>query len=133
MITADVLQNSVNAATFERRRFQRLRRAVQTELRMQGSKMPIRAETTDISMGGCYIEMAVTIEIGTALNLVLWLGHKKLMIDGVVVTRHSHFGNGIEFGKMAEDARRKLQAFIDSADVVPKETEVTGFVEGLIV
>lgn len=133
MKTSTIFQQGINNAVFERRRSQRLRKAVQTELRVQGGETPMRAETADISMGGCYIEMAVTLEAGTPLNVVLWLGHKKLSVDGKVVTRHPQFGNGIEFGRMTEVSRRLLQAFLDSAEVVSTDCEVRAIPEGLIV
>lgn len=82
--------------------------------------MPIRVETADISMGGCHVEMAVTLDVGTALNIVLWLGHEKLAIAGRVVTRHLLFGNGIEFDNMSQDLRQRLQRFLE-ADSAPSD------------
>lgn len=114
MIKSGVFQNCIEVA-LDRRRFHRLRKAVQTEIRIQGEETPIHVETADISMGGCYVEMAITLEVGTPLRLVLWLGHKKAEIDGRVATRHPQFGNGIEFCKMADDTRSKLQSFLDNA------------------
>jgi c-di-GMP-binding flagellar brake protein YcgR len=133
MRTVTNYQESLHRAAFERRRFQRLKRAVQTELRVQGSESPIRAETADISAGGCYIEMGVTLDLGTPLKLVLWLGHKKLQLDAKIVTRHPQFGNGIEFGKMSETSKHLLQAFLDNAEVRSGDCEVRPIPEGLIV
>ncbi len=92
---------------------------------MAGSDTPIRAETADVSAGGCYIEMALTLEIGTPLNLVLWLGHKKLVLNGKIVTRHNHFGNGIEFGDMSTESRNRLLNFLESEDQDLSDTEVS--------
>lgn len=133
MITASVFQDCVQAAALERRRFQRLKKAVQAELRLAGSETPIRAETADVSAGGCYIEMALTLEIGTLMTLVLWLGHKKLVLDAKVVTRHMHFGNGIEFGKMSVESRNRLLHFLESEDEQSSDCVVSKFGEGLIV
>lgn len=133
MITPSVYQTSLKKAAFERRRFQRLKRSVQTELRAQGSETPVRTETVDISMGGCYIEMALTFEVGTLLKLVLWLGHKKLSVDAKVVTRHPQFGNGIEFGKMPEVSLNLLKTFLENAEVAPQDCDVSAIAQGLIV
>jgi hypothetical protein len=86
MITASAFQDGVASVLCDRRQFQRLHVAVQTELRVQGNEMPIRVETADISMCGCYVEMAVTLDVGTALNIILWLGHEKLAIAGRVAS-----------------------------------------------
>jgi hypothetical protein len=132
MITATLFQDCLQAAALERRRFQRLKKAVQAELRTQDSETPIRTETADISAGGCYIEMAVTLEVGTALKIVLWLGHKKLSLDGSVVTRHPQFGNGIEFGRMPEEARTLLLCFLERESADPAESDAISVVEGLM-
>ncbi len=113
MITATFTSDVVTGAQCERRRFPRLQVAVQTELRIHASGMPVRLETTDLSVGGCYVQMAITLSPGTPLDIVLWLGNEKLAIIGTVVTCHPQFGNGIEFNNMTSDARQKLQAFLE--------------------
>ncbi|MGO9088381.1 MAG: PilZ domain-containing protein [Candidatus Sulfotelmatobacter sp.] len=115
MIVAHVFQDGVTNLLSERRRFQRLPIAVQTELRVQGNLMPIRVETADISLGGCYVEMALTLAVGTPLSIVLWLGQEKLAVDGRVATCHPQFGNGIEFTGICSDAQQRLQRFLESA------------------
>jgi PilZ domain len=126
MITASAFQDGVASALCERRQFQRLLMAVQTELRVQGNEMPIRVETADISMSGCYVEMAVTLEVGTALNIILWLGHEKLAIAGKVVTRHPLFGNGIEFKTTSQDSRQRLQLFLDADGATSEDGQAGG-------
>ena len=133
MITASVFPNCVQAAALERRRFQRLKKAVQVELRTAGSETPTRTETADLSAGGCYIEMALTLEVGTSLTLVLWLGHKKLVLDGKIVTRHMHFGNGIEFDKVSAESRNRLLHFLESNGDQSSDGEFSKFAKGLIV
>jgi PilZ domain len=133
MITASAFQDGVASALCERRQFQRLHMAVQTELRVQGNEMPIRVETADISMCGCYVEMAVTLEVGTALNIILWLGHEKLAIAGKVVTRHPLFGNGIEFNIPPQDSRQRLQLFLDVDGEISEDGQASGFEDTLLV
>jgi c-di-GMP-binding flagellar brake protein YcgR len=133
MNTANLLQNSIEPTTIERRRFHRLKRAVQTELRAEAIETPMRTETADLSAGGCYIETVFTLEIGTFVTLALWLGHKKLVLNGKVVTRHKQFGNGIEFGKMSSEARTLLLTFIEDPNQGADDRVVANFGEGLIV
>jgi len=110
-----VHQDRATSTFCERRQFQRLAIAVQAELRVQGNEIPIRVETTDISLGGCYVEMALTLAVGTLLNVVLWLGDEKLVLDGKVVTHHPQFGNGIAFTGLSQDSSQQLQRFLNSA------------------
>jgi c-di-GMP-binding flagellar brake protein YcgR len=125
MIRATFLPDVVVSVQCERRRFQRLHVGVQTELRVHGSGMPIRLETTDLSLGGCYVQMAITLAAGTPLDIVLWLGSEKVAITGTVVTCHPQFGNGIEFNNMTQDSRQKLQAFLERNSATT-EDEQTG-------
>ncbi len=113
MIKARVAQVRFADVPCDRRQFRRWHIAVQAELRVQGNEVPIRGQTTDIGTGGCYIEMVVTLDVGTQLNVVLWLGHEKLVIDGRVVTRHPQFGNGIQFTDVSVDSRQRLQRFLE--------------------
>jgi hypothetical protein len=87
---------------------------MQLELRVKGSTAPIRAQTTDISVVGCYVEMGFTFEPGTELSIVLWLGEEKLIAEGKVITRHPQFGNGIELVGMSEESRNKLAHYLET-------------------
>jgi len=76
----------------------------------------MRLETSDLSLGGCYVEMALTLDVGTKLDIILWLEGQKVSTRGVVVTRHPQFGNGIEFVGMFSESERRLRSFLDSHD-----------------
>jgi hypothetical protein len=79
----------------------------------------MRLETSDLSLGGCYVEMALTLDIGTRLDIVLWLHGRKLSTRGVVVTRHPQFGNGIEFVGLFSENEHRLRAFLERNDHAP--------------
>ena len=98
----------------ERRRHPRVKTPVQVELRPEGSAAPLRVETSDISATGCYVEMSMTLAVGTRLSIVLWLEAQKVIADGVVRTQHPQFGNGIEFVGMSTGDRDKLVRHLES-------------------
>lgn len=133
MITASSFQDGVASVLCDRRQFQRLHRAVQTERRVQGNEVPIRVETADISMGGYYVEMAVTLDVGTSLNIILWLGNEKIAIAGRVVTRHPLLGNGIEFNTTPQDSRQRLQLFLDADGATSEDGWAGGLEDPLLV
>lgn len=116
MIESRVYQDLTAVASTERRLFQRSSVAVQIEVRAKNDSIPIRLKTTDISVGGCYVEMAVTLEPGTSVDVILWLEHTKLALEGRVVTRHPQFGNGIEFVGVAPEAEALLQSFLEKSE-----------------
>lgn len=116
MIRLETLSGYPNAAQQERRQYPRVSASVQIELRPEGMDVPMRLETTDVSLGGCYVEMAFTLDIGTKLDMVFWLGERKIVTTGIVVTRHSQIGNGIEFTGMSSQDRDMLRRFQDSLE-----------------
>jgi c-di-GMP-binding flagellar brake protein YcgR len=126
MSTLQVVQNYAAAALAERRRFQRLRAAIQIEIRVDGSNSPIRAETSDISVGGCYVEMAMTMDKGSDVQVTLWFDNQKLVTRGRVVTKHPQFGNGIEFTGISRESQDRLSYFVDGEAMAPELLPKTG-------
>jgi c-di-GMP-binding flagellar brake protein YcgR len=110
------MEQSSSLATGERRQWPRIKAQVQAELQVLGNSFPIRVKTADLSMGGCYVEMMFTLEIGTELHMVFWLGSSKLSTRGRVVTRHPQFGNGIQFENMMPDEEARLETYLRHAE-----------------
>jgi PilZ domain len=105
----------------ERRRFPRVKSALALELRYAGCTAPVRATTSEISLGGCYIETMFTLDVGTKLDVVIWLDGQKLAAKGVVATRYPQVGNGIDITDMKLEDRAKLEAFLKAQEVsLPK-------------
>jgi len=75
--------------------------------------VPVRVPTSDLSLGGCYIENMFTLHIGDHLTVGLWIGTEKLKISGIVRTCDPVFGNGIEFLEIDPLDRLKLEAYLD--------------------
>lgn len=116
MFETKLYQDENVALSNERRLSQRLPIAVQMELRVRDNSIPIRLKTADISIGGCYVEMSVTIEPGTDLDIILWLEHEKLPLQGRIVTKHPQFGNGIEFIGITPEIETQLRSFLDKVE-----------------
>src|SRR5438270_13310601 len=81
----------------ERRLHERFKIALQIELRPEVTDFPIHLQTTDVSCGGCYLELAFTLEPGRNLDLILWLVGQKFQLTGPVVSSNQQFGNGMDF------------------------------------
>lgn len=99
----------------EKRQWPRAKVAAQAELRLEGSAL-IRARTTDLSLGGCYIEMMFTLAVGKELEIVLWLGQSRVAAHATVVTCHPQFGNGFQFTEISADDRDLLETFLEATD-----------------
>jgi len=96
----------------ERRRYPRVKTEIPLELRYAGSTAPLRATTSEISFGGCYIETMFTLEVGTKLEIVMWLDEQKINAKGVIATRYPQVGNGIDILEMPAEDHAKLEAFV---------------------
>ena len=100
----------------ERRQHPRTKITVEVELQSERTATPLRVKTTDLSLGGFYVEMMFTLEIGTKLKIRLWLNDVKVSAGGIVVTRDLQVGNGIEFIDMATEDRLRLKRFLAAAN-----------------
>lgn len=105
----------------ERRKFPRVKSALALELRYAGCTAPVRATTSEISLGGCYIETMFTLDVGTKVDLVMWLDGQKLSARGIIATRYPQVGNGIDITDMNPEDRAKLEVFLKAQEVrLPK-------------
>jgi hypothetical protein len=98
----------------DRRSYPRYTVQVQTEIHEEGSTVPVRLVTTDLSRGGCYVELLMQFPIGTRVHATLWLDSCPIVVHGLVVTRHPHFGNGIMFVEFEDHADQLLCRYLDA-------------------
>ena len=98
----------------DRRAHPRLPLQIQIELRKEGEDVPFRLVTTDLSKGGCYIQMMMTLAVGTSLNMTLWLNDSAVRVKARVVTCHPQFGNGLMFVEFQGDGKELLSRYLDA-------------------
>lgn len=116
--------NTTRRTEGDRRRYPRIRARLEIELLVDGQNAPLRTHTSDIGMGGCYVEMMFTQAVGSQLDLTLWLGSEKWHSRAEVVTRDPQFGNGFRFLDLDDARRQRLGRFLDTlgGEVLPVET-----------
>lgn len=96
------------------RKHPRFKAAVPVEVRPPGVSSPLRAQTSDICLGGCYVEMMSTQAVSREVDITLWLGTTKVQTHGVVVSNHPAYGNGIKFTQLGYEELARLQEFVES-------------------
>jgi c-di-GMP-binding flagellar brake protein YcgR len=99
----------------ERREHVRLKLKVPIELYLEGSESPLRSATSDLSLGGCYLETIFPLPIGTNLELKLQL-EDTLLVLGTVVTCDPQVGNGIRFSRILPEDLEQLRIFLEAAE-----------------
>lgn len=87
---------------------------VRIEIHQDASDASLRLETTDLSRGGCYIQLAVPLSVGIRLHATLWLADSPVCIRALVVSRHPEFGNGIMFVEFEGEAERLLRQYLSA-------------------
>jgi hypothetical protein len=112
------LDDSLSPRRNERRRWPRVKCSLSAELLAPG-KSVIWGKTSDLSQGGCFVEMSVTLPIDTRLGIALWLGQTKLHLQGQIASLAPGFGNGVRFLGLSTQHQEQLRRFIES--LTPKE------------
>lgn len=105
--------------TRDRRAHPRLKCACSVELYAENQSSPMRTRTTDLSLGGCFIEMTLPLPRGTSVRVGLWIKETKVWASGKVVTSTPGFGIGVEFTEMSNTEKRLLTDFLRGMARIP--------------
>lgn len=98
----------------DRRSHPRFSVNVQLELQREGDDIPVRTETSDLSRGGCYVQLSLTLALGSYVQGKLWIEGSPVKFRGRVVTSHPQFGNGIMFLEFEDAGEQILVRFLDA-------------------
>ena len=80
-----------------RRGEQRFACKLGAEVYSTGTSVPNRATLSDISEGGCYVEMPSPIDGQSGVEILVRTADTKFKIKGEVLTTHPGFGMGVRF------------------------------------
>jgi hypothetical protein len=106
-------KNASEQTTIERRKYPRREAHVQIELHPENCDIPMHLETTDLSRGGCYIQLMTPLPVGMKAMAKLWLNDQPVVAHCRVVTRHPQFGNGIMFVDFEDHGEPVLNQYMD--------------------
>jgi DNA-binding NarL/FixJ family response regulator len=91
-----------------------------------GVPVPNRCSLTDISAGGCYVEMPTPFPSGTNVEIVVRTLELKVRMSGVVQSVHPGFGMGVKLNLNSPEDTDHLQSLIrllsesgDNAEIGP--------------
>jgi len=96
----------------ERRSNQRYKCEGSAELHTEASAVRTWATFSDISLGGCYVEMMTTYPVGTKMYLKLQVQEYGVNTVAIVRVSYPFLGMGIEFTEMAIEDRHRLEGLI---------------------
>jgi c-di-GMP-binding flagellar brake protein YcgR len=85
---------------------------------------PVKCKLTDLSLGGCYLQIRSPFPLRARVILSMQLPDLKLQVEGVVRVMHPEVGMGVEFSQKTPAQREKVEKFIhalvDSNGAVPE-------------
>ena len=73
---------------------------------------PIRCQLTDLSVGGCYLEISSPFPVASRLTLSMRAGGVELRVQGAVRVMHPDRGMGVEFTQNTREHRSALEKFV---------------------
>jgi hypothetical protein len=83
------------------------------EVYQQGSKVRNYCHLSDLSSGGCYLEIPLAFPAGSAVEIVVRTHDMKLHLVGTVKASHPGYGMGVSFLTNTKDERHGVQQLID--------------------
>jgi len=84
---------------------------------------PVRCKLSDLSLGGCYLEIASPFPPRTRIVLSMRAGGLELRVEGIVRVMHPEVGMGVEFTQATSEQHSHVEKFIHTlmkaGDVLP--------------
>jgi CheY-like chemotaxis protein len=83
------------------------------EVYRTGIAVPHHCCLTDLSSGGCYLEVNLPFAVGSSVEIVVRAKDMKFRVRGSVQTSHPGYGMGIAFELKAKDEQANAKKLID--------------------
>ena len=85
---------------------------------------PARCQLTDLSLGGCYLDISSPFPVSTRVTLSMRAAEVELRAEGIVRVMHPDKGMGVEFSQTTPEHRALLEKFLnlltEHRDVMPE-------------
>jgi hypothetical protein len=110
----NVLPNDEKMLRFpQRRKADRYRISVGIQILDEAENLIIRTRTSDVGIGGCYVETHSPLAVGTQMKVLLCAGKEKLQTGGIVRVMYPGVGMGIEFLGLGWEQTEQLYKFLE--------------------
>lgn len=107
----------------DRRQFPRVSCRIEAQVAIEKGSLRMPATVTDISLGGCYLEMLAPLPVDSLVEVLLKPGDVSLQMSGKVRSSQTGMGMGIAFTGMRPEDFEKLQKLAPppaNATAIPK-------------
>ncbi len=83
------------------------------EVYRTGTSVPNHCCLTDLSSGGCYLEVPLPFPLGSSVEIVVRTYELKLQLRGTVQASHPGYGMGVAFELKTKDEQMNVKKLID--------------------
>ena len=87
---------------------------------LANKETPMREQTSELSLSGCYVKTMVTIPVGTKLDIGLWFGEAKVMISAIAVTSYPQMAMAFNFLRCLLRPATEYEAILSLEEIQSK-------------
>ena len=102
------LEKQKQLAYKDRRSHPRMKCRVTIEMQTEAGGVPVFANLTDISMGGCFVETSTILSPGSQIKLGFSMDDPSLSVDGTVLRLDPGTGVAVQFREMNRETRDRM-------------------------
>jgi hypothetical protein len=102
-----------HSVSLERRQTPRFRCQNSIEVHIEGGAS-FWGTVSDLSLGGCYVEMPLPLQPGTKLKVGIWFGQTKVSAQAQVAHRTPGLGVGLKFIEISEQDKDVIRRFLEN-------------------
>jgi hypothetical protein len=84
-----------------------------TEISQSGQERPMLGIVTNLSLGGCYVEISGILLPGSQLNLAFSFEHTTVALPSEVVRMDMGIGAALKFAEMNNESRAAVQRILE--------------------
>jgi PilZ domain-containing protein len=100
----------------DRRRTPRYSFVASAEVAADNSDVRVSANVSEVSLHGCYLDMANPFPLSTPVSIKISAAHKVFHSKGRVIYLHPGIGAGVAFLDVAPEYRAVLESWLDAAE-----------------
>jgi hypothetical protein len=97
----------------QRRKADRYKISVGIQILDEADNLMMQTSSSDIGIGGCYVETKSPLDVDTRMKVLLCLGKEKLQTSGMVRAMYPGVGMGIEFLDLGWEQTEQLYKFLE--------------------
>src|SRR5215469_9673273 len=89
------------------------------EVYRTGNSVPNHCCLTDLSSGGCYLEVSLPFPVGSSVEILVRTYELKLRLSGIVQASHPGYGMGVAFELKTKEERMSVKRLTDFVAASP--------------